>query len=328
MFERRVLRDANAVAAREAEGGGSVQGDGGREHVAQLVLILGRHDGHARQRREIHEVVEPVVRGTVRAHDAGAVERQRHREMHQADVVHQLVVSALEKRRVDGGHRAHPLARQAAREVHGVLLGNAHVEETVREALGEFFEARSFAHRRRNGHDPGIPFGQLRDGLAEDRRVARRLGGGLVERSGRDVELCHAVIFHGELLGVGIPLALLRHDVEQRGARLVLDLGQDVQEVLDAVPVDRAHVAEPQLLEHQARDQQGLGGLDDLFRELQQAGTQSRDRQDHLFDFIRQVVIGLAVNDPVQVPFEGAHVGRDRHLVVVQNDQHVFAELA
>src|SRR5207249_4607561 len=34
-------------------------------------------------------------------------------------------------------------------------------------------------------------------------------------------------------------------------------------------------------------------------------------------------VIGLAVNDPVQVPFEGAHVGRDRHFVVVQNDQHV-----
>ena len=116
--------------------------------------------------------------------------------------------------------------------------------------------------------------------------------------------------------------------MEQRGARLVLDLGQDFQQVLDAVPVDRAHVAETQLLEHQARDQQGLGGLDDLFRELQQAGTQSRDRQDHLFDFIRQVVIGLAVNDPVQVPFEGAHVGRDGHLVVVQNDQHVFVELA
>ena len=48
-------------------------------------------------------------------------------------VVEHLVEGALQERRVDGRHRLHALGGEPGREGHGVLLGNAHVVEALRE---------------------------------------------------------------------------------------------------------------------------------------------------------------------------------------------------
>ena len=80
-----------------------------------------------------------MVRRAVRADDARPVEREDDRQVHEADVVHDLVVGALQERGVDRAHRPEALRREAGGEEHGVLLADAHVEG----AAGNLFAKRS-----------------------------------------------------------------------------------------------------------------------------------------------------------------------------------------
>lgn len=60
---------------------------------------------------------------------------QRTGQALQRDVVHDLVVAALQESGVDGGEGHEALARQPRCKRDGVLLGDAHVEHAVGEAL-------------------------------------------------------------------------------------------------------------------------------------------------------------------------------------------------
>ena len=103
--------DADALAARIAEGARPVvDGDGGRHHVHQLGLVGGRHQHEARQAAEVGEIEGAGMRGAVGADEAGAVEGKAHRQALDGDVVHDLVVGALQERRVDGRERLVALA--------------------------------------------------------------------------------------------------------------------------------------------------------------------------------------------------------------------------
>ena len=86
------------------------------------------------QRRK-RQVVAALVRGAVAADQAGAVEREHHRQVLQRDVVDQLVVAALQEGRVDRHHRLQALAGEAGGEGHRVLLGDGDVEVALRKAL-------------------------------------------------------------------------------------------------------------------------------------------------------------------------------------------------
>ena len=84
-------------------------------------------------RAQVGVVEGAVVRGAVAAHQAAAVEREQHRQVLDRDVVDQLVVAALQERRIDRHHRLHALAGEPGGEGHGVLLGDADVEVALRE---------------------------------------------------------------------------------------------------------------------------------------------------------------------------------------------------
>ena len=125
---------ADALAARIAEGGRPVvDGGRGRHHVLELGLVGGRHQHEARQAAEIGEIEGAGMRRAVGADEAGAVERKAHRQPLDRDVVHDLVVGALQERRVDGGERLEAFGGQAGGERHAVLLGDADVEGAVAE---------------------------------------------------------------------------------------------------------------------------------------------------------------------------------------------------
>ncbi len=79
--------------------------------------------------------------------------REHHRQVLQRDVVDQLVVRALQERRVDRDHRLQPFGRKPRRERHRVLFGDGDVEIAVRESLGELDQPRAFAHRGRDADD-------------------------------------------------------------------------------------------------------------------------------------------------------------------------------
>jgi hypothetical protein len=67
----------------------------------------------------------------VGADQPGAVDREAHRQVLDRDVVHDLVVGALEEGRVDRAERPHALRGEAGGEGHRVLLGDADVEAAL-----------------------------------------------------------------------------------------------------------------------------------------------------------------------------------------------------
>jgi hypothetical protein len=91
----------------------------------------------------------------VGADQPGAVDREAHRQRLDRDVVHHLVVGALQEGRIDRAERLHALGRQAGGEGHRVLLGDADIEAAVGEFLAEQVEPGARRHRRGDGDDAG-----------------------------------------------------------------------------------------------------------------------------------------------------------------------------
>ena len=106
----------------------------GGDHVHEFGLVRRGHDRHVRQAAEIREVERARVRRPVGDHEACAIDREAHRQVLDGDVVHHLVVAALQERRIDRAERLAALPRQARGEGHRMLLGDAHVERRLGNA--------------------------------------------------------------------------------------------------------------------------------------------------------------------------------------------------
>ena len=163
----------------------------------QLGLVGRRHHDEARQAAEIGDVERARMRRTVGADEPGAVHREAHRQALDRDIVHDLVVGALQEGRIDDGERLVAFGRQAGAERHAVLLGDADIEGTVGEFLAEVIEPGATRHRGRNRHDLGILARFLDEALGEHLGVLRRVRFRLRLHAGDDVELDHAVILVG-----------------------------------------------------------------------------------------------------------------------------------
>jgi hypothetical protein len=110
---------------------------------------------------------------TVGADQAAAVEREDHRQVLQRDIVHQLIVAALQEGRVDRQHRPQPFAGQAGGKGDGMLLGDTDIVIALRVALAEAQQAGAFAHRRGDPDQFRIGCRHVAQPVTEHLRVAR-----------------------------------------------------------------------------------------------------------------------------------------------------------
>ena len=252
-LELRIQRNASAGAAREAHRSGSRVLQRRSQHVLQLVLVLGRHHDDVGQGAEVGEVVETLVGGAVGADDARAVERKGDVEVLEADVVHHLVVGALQERGVDRRHGLHPLAGETGREGDRVLLRDPDVVEALRKDLVEAIEPGAVGHGRRDGHDAIVLPGQADQGVGEDVLVLRRPGLRRSERPRCHVEGPDTVVLERILLGGLVAVSLRGDGVHQDRpfaiGQHLLDVREGFEQDVHAVPLDRAHVLEVQRLE-------------------------------------------------------------------------------
>ena len=122
----------------------------------------------------------------------------------QRDVHHDLVERPVQERRVDRHHRVQAAHRQAGGRRHRVLLGDADVEEPVREALTERAQPGRTGHGGGDRDDVAAFGGELDQRLGERRGPARaRDRGGL---PGVRVDDAGGVHLLG-LVGLGRPVA-------------------------------------------------------------------------------------------------------------------------
>ena len=187
--------------------------------------------------------------------------------------MHDLVEGALQEGRVDRGHRAHALEREAGREQHGLLLGDADVEIAVGHRLLQDREAGAGVHRGSDADDALVALALAHHRLAEDLGVLRRgdalrlgLGGrgtAVLDRVRLGgVPLLHAL--QAALLGGREALALDGGDVDDDGALGLEGGAQRLADGADVVAVDDAHVRPVELLPPQAGLPQRLDRLLDL----------------------------------------------------------------
>ena len=94
------------------------------------------------------------MRGPIGTDDARAVQREQHRQVLQRHVVDQLVIAALQERRIDREHRLQAFASQTSRECHRMLLGDADVEVPIRKTPLELDHAGALAHRGCDADQP------------------------------------------------------------------------------------------------------------------------------------------------------------------------------
>ena len=73
--------------------------------------------------------------GSVGPDQAGAIDRKPHGQSLQSNIMDHLVVAALQKGRIDGRKRLHPAGGETRGEDHGVLFGDADIEQVVTRTL-------------------------------------------------------------------------------------------------------------------------------------------------------------------------------------------------
>ena len=207
--------------------------------------------GHDAQHRQVPHA---VVAGAVVTGDPGPVEHHGDGQLVQRHVHHDLVERPVEERRIDRDHRVHPAHRQPGRRRHRVLLGDADVEQPIREVLAERRQPGGAGHGRGDGHDVAALLGVPDQRVGKDRRPARArhlggLPGGRVDRDG-GVHLLGLVGFSRR-----VAHALPGDDVhDHRGAEAAGPAQRDLHRAF-VVTVDRADVLQPEIGEQQLRRQ-------------------------------------------------------------------------
>ncbi len=156
--------------------------EGGANERAKLLLVLGAGDDHVRELALAWDREHALVAGPVLADQARAVHRDHDRQVVLADVVDFLVERSLQERGIQRHDRPLPCQGHARGEGDGMLLGDAHVDEAVRELGLEEMEAGAGGHSGGDGHDAPILPGQLDQLGGEVERVVAWPGAG--RRSG------------------------------------------------------------------------------------------------------------------------------------------------
>jgi hypothetical protein len=199
---------------------------------------------------------------------------------------------------------------------------------TSKNRPGEEVEAGTLGHRGRHRHDAGILACKLREGLCEHpgkRRRARLLLGHL---TGLDRERRGAVPEDRVGFGGLVSLSLARNRMNEYGVIRILVFAQYRNQLRDRVAVDRADVLETELLEQEPRHDELLGHVLGLLGKLEHAFAHLGNRQEEALDVVLQAPVRLPVDDPVQVALQRTDVGRDRHLVVVEDDHQPAAKVS
>ncbi len=80
-------------------------GKSGLYHVLKLILIFWRHDNHVGQMPEVDDVVDSLMGWAVIRNNSCPVKGKNNRNIHQANIMVELVIGPLEEGGVDSDYR-------------------------------------------------------------------------------------------------------------------------------------------------------------------------------------------------------------------------------
>ena len=132
----------------------------------------------------------------------------------------------------------------------------------------------------------------------------------------------------GSVLGRLVSLSLLRHDMDERRSRQALHVFHRREKNVHVVAVEWAHVLESHFFEENPRSDHSLDAFLHRLRHPDHGEAQAGNRLEEVLRLFPDGRVEGSGHEAGEVGREGADIGRDRHLVVVQDDDQVLLQVA
>ena len=258
------------------------------------------------------------------ADQSGAVDGKAHRQVLDCDIVHNLIIGALQEGGINRAKWPHSLRSQSGGKGHAMLFGYADVKCAVRMCLREFVHAGAAGHGSGNGHNPWVSIGQFRQRFAKDILIGRWTAtGAFILLAGNDIEFDHAMIFVRRRLGRGIAMAFFGNHMDQyRSFGIVADIFQNGDQLIQIMPVNWTHIIKTQFFKqgsaHRHAARKFFGTFSGAVNAARQFGGQ-------LAGEFAQAQIFAGGYQPRQIGGQAPHRRRNRHVIVVQDDDQPVA---
>ena len=222
---------------------------GRRDHMFQLRLIGGGHHDHIWQVGHIGNVKAARMGGPVAADQTCAVYGKAHGQPLKRHIMHNLIITPLQKRGIHRAKRFHATGSQCRTECDAMLLSNCHVKTAAWVALGKEIEPRAIWHRSSHSHNLVILRRKLGQGLTKDRGIAWGVRRRLVLFSGQNIEFRGRMPLVARRFGRRIALAFLRHHMDQdRPGRALMHRAQHWQKLVHIMAINRPQIRKTQSL--------------------------------------------------------------------------------
>ena len=210
-----------------------------------------------------------------------------------------------------------------------MFLGDTRIDETLGELFGEGGKARAVFHGGGYRNDIVVRLGFCNDGLREHARILRCRARTLLHLARRDVIWRNAMELAGVLFGGTVALALLGNHVQKRGAIGLEAHAQRALERGNVVAGDRGRARDAELFEeHFARNDHLFERIFRVAAQIDQAAAKRTACLERALHRIARTRVFAARALFAQITSERAHIARNGHLVVVQNNDHGRLQLA
>ena len=262
----------------------------------------------------------------VAAYQAGSVNGKHHMQILKAYIMNDLVIRPLEERRIHREDRNAAAHGKACRKGHRMLLRDAHVKKAVWEAVPEPFQACPVRHGSRDRDHVRDTVRKLAHHRAEHVLIAGVAVLCLWEpvfdlkrfrpvKSGR--------MLHRRLISLPLHGLHMNHD----GAGIALCFPEDLRHLGNVMPVYRTDILDPQIFEEHPRDNDLLDAVLCIADAVDHPVAVYRDLVERVFHTALQVRIGVGRAQTAQVNRKAAHIFRDGHFVVIENNNEIGLEL-
>mmetsp|Transcript_26879 Transcript_26879/g.41147 ORF Transcript_26879/g.41147 Transcript_26879/m.41147 type:complete len:234 (-) Transcript_26879:873-1574(-) len=184
------------------------------------------------------------------SNNSSSVQNHSYGQVLNGDVVHDLIISALHKCRINGNEGLQSLTGHTSCHGDSMLFCDTDIEGTLGEASSENIHSCSTGHSGCDSNYRAIFCGSINKSVGEDGSERGGTGRLLLLYSGSDVEFSNSVHLITGRFGRGVSLSLISLNVKQDGfcAVTITKLLQYRDHVSQIMSVDGSNIVKSKLL--------------------------------------------------------------------------------
>ena len=201
-----------------------------------------------------------------------------------------------------------------------MLLRNGNIKKAFRKGSLKFLKACAAAHCCRNPCD-------LRVFLPDFHHFIPENGGPASAALGKrlscfQIKRTYAMIRPGTLLCVGIALAFNRFHMNEHRTVHFLHIFKQFNQIRQIMSIHRTNIFKPKLFKQCTARQKHFRPVTHVFQHLIRSFANHRHIISELLDRLLPPTVLIACPQAVQMAADGPHIRINRHLVIIQNDNH------